>query len=55
VAPRRKIGLGDAIHKIAGPIAKAIRWPCLKSDGTTDLKPDSLCARTRARLNKVKV
>jgi hypothetical protein len=50
-----RIGVGDAIHKIAGPIGKAIHWPCLKNDGTTHLKPDSPCARARRWLNKVQV
>jgi len=48
-------GLGDALHKIAGPIGKAIHWPCLKNDGTTDLKPNSPCDRARRKLNKVKL
>jgi hypothetical protein len=48
-------GLGDIIHKIAGPIGRAIHWPCLKGDGTTNLKPNSRCDRARQRLNKVKI
>jgi hypothetical protein len=51
--PVLKIGLGDALHKIAGPFGRAIGWPCLKGDGTTDLKPDSPCARARRVLNTV--
>jgi hypothetical protein len=46
-------GLGDAIHKVAGPIGRAIKWPCMKGDGTTDLKPDSPCDRARKLLNKL--
>jgi len=46
-------GLGDIIHKVAGPIARAIKWPCLKGDGTTDLKPGSLCDKRRRRLNEL--
>jgi hypothetical protein len=46
-------GLGDLLHKVAGPIGKAIHWPCLKGDGTTDLKPGSPCDRARRKLNKV--
>lgn len=46
-------GLGDLVHKAAGPIGKAIRWPCLKGDGTTDLKPGSPCDRARKKLNQV--
>src|ERR1700722_2029940 len=49
-----KLGLGDAIPAIAGPIGRAIHWPCMKGDGTTDLKPDSPCDRARIALNTVK-
>lgn len=52
VSPRRK-GLGDAIHKVAGPIGRAVRWPCLKGDGTTELKPGSPCDRARNALNRI--
>jgi len=48
-------GLGDAIHKVAGPIGRAINWPCLKGDGTTDLRPGSPCDRARKMLNQVKL
>jgi hypothetical protein len=50
-----KIGLGDLIHKLAGPVGRAIHWPCMKGDGTTDLKPGSPCAKARNLANKVKV
>jgi hypothetical protein len=43
--------LGDLVHKIAGPIGAALKWPCMKGDGTTDLKPNSPCDRARRRLN----
>ena len=46
-------GLGDLVHQIAGPIGRALHWPCLKGDGTTDLKPNSLCDRFRQKLNKL--
>ena len=52
---RQKTGLGDAIHKLAGPIGRAVHWPCLKGDGTTDLKPGSPCAKLRAAANHVKL
>jgi hypothetical protein len=65
VPPTRKIfpagraaagmGLGDVIHKIAGPIGRAIHWPCMKGDGSTDLKPGSPCAKARDLANKVKI
>ncbi len=48
-----KIGLGDAIHRVAGPIGRALRWPCMKGDGTLDLKPGSPCDRARNRLNNL--
>ena len=46
-------GLGDRVHAILGPLGKFIHWPCLKGDGTTDLKPKSLCNYFRITLNKI--
>jgi hypothetical protein len=48
-----KEGLGDRLHKVLGPIGRAIGWPCLKGDGTIDLKPGSPCDKTRELLNKL--
>jgi hypothetical protein len=48
-----KPGLGDRIHAIAGPIGRKIGWPCMKGDGTTELKPGSPCAKARKALNKI--
>jgi hypothetical protein len=48
-------GLGDRIHKIAGPIGRAVRWPCMKGDGTTALKSGSPCDRARRALNTLRV
>lgn len=48
-----RLGLGDRLHKIAGPVGKAIHWPCLKGDGTMDLKPGSPCDKARKLLNKL--
>ena len=45
--------LGDMVHAIAGPIGRAIHWPCLKGDGTTDLKPGSPCDQIKTALNKL--
>ena len=42
---------GDAVEKLAKPIAKALRLPCLKKDGS--LKPESECAKRRDRLNRL--
>jgi hypothetical protein len=48
-----KLGLGDAIHAIAGPIGRAVRWPCMKGDGTIDLKTGSPCDQVRTGLNNL--
>lgn len=48
-----KRGLGDRVHAVAGPIGRAIHWPCMKGDGTTDLKPGSPCDKARNLLNKI--
>ena len=55
LSPRERAGvrgLGDLVHKVAGPIGRAVRWPCLKGDGTTELKPGSPCDRARRALNR---
>ncbi len=49
----KTVGLGDAIHKVAGPIGRRLKWPCLKGDGTTNLKPGSPCDKARKLLNKL--
>src|SRR5271155_1348930 len=46
-------GLGDWVHKVAGPIGRAVRWPCMKGDGTTALRPGSPCDRARRALNRL--
>ena len=52
-------GLGDLVHKVAGPIGQAIHWPCNERDSqgnvTTNLRPNSPCAKAREMLNKVKI
>jgi hypothetical protein len=53
--PSAKIGLGDLVHRVAGPIGRAIRWPCMKGDGSNDLKPGSPCAKAREALNAIKL
>ena len=45
--------LGDAMHRLAGPIGRALGWPCLKGDGSTDLKPGSPCDKLRSALNNL--
>jgi hypothetical protein len=49
----QKRGLGDCVHRIAGPIGRALKWPCLKGNGTTDLKPGSPCDKLKNALNKI--
>jgi hypothetical protein len=51
----RRLGIGDALHAIVGPIGRAIHWPCLKGDGTADLIPGSPCDQARQRLNAIKL
>lgn len=46
-------GLGDLVHKLAGPIGRAVKFPCMKGDGSTELKPGSPCAKARALGNKL--
>lgn len=53
--PQPRFKLGDALHKVAGPIGRAINWPCMKGDGTTDLKPGSPCERLRDSLNRMTI
>ena len=48
-----KLGLGDAIHAVAGPIGRALHWPCLEGDGTTNLIPGSPCDKARVTLNSL--
>ena len=57
--PSQKTGLGDLVHKVAGAIGQAIHWPCNERDSqgnvTTNLRPNSPCAKAREMLNKVKI
>jgi hypothetical protein len=50
-----KIRLGDAVHSVAGPVGRALRWPCMKGDGTSELKPGSPCDRARNALNGITI
>ena len=47
------IGFGDIVERLAKPIAKALRLPCLDKAG--NLKPESGCAKRRDKLNKVRL
>jgi len=44
-------GLGDYVERLAKPIARALKLPCLDAD--QQLKPESPCARRRDRLNRL--
>jgi hypothetical protein len=54
VKRRKPIGLGDAIAKIATPIARAAKMDCV-DPATGQLKPDSGCFQRKAALNKIKL
>lgn len=43
--------LGDLAEKLAKPIARALRLPCLDAQG--NLNPESGCAKRKARLNAI--
>lgn len=45
------IKIGDAIHKIALPIAKTLKLGCVDELG--NLKPESPCAKRREWLNNL--
>ena len=46
-------GLGDKLHSVLGPIGRALHWPCMAADGTTNLKPGSPCDNARQSLNAI--
>jgi hypothetical protein len=48
---KKRIGLGDVVEAIVKPGAKALRLPCL--DESSNLKPDSGCAKRKRALNKI--
>jgi len=50
-ARAERIGLGDQLERIAGPIAKALGLPCHDKE-TGRLKPESGCAKRRDWANK---
>jgi hypothetical protein len=45
-------GLGDLVHRVAMPIAKALKLDCV-DEKTQQLRKDSPCAKRRERWNKV--
>jgi hypothetical protein len=51
IKARRQVYLGDALERIAKPIARVMRLPCLDQNGK--LRPESGCAKRRAALNAI--
>ena len=47
-----RAGLGDKIAKIATPIARALKLPCVDPK-TGQLLPETKCAKRRDALNRV--
>lgn len=52
--PARGRGLGDVVHAVALPIARALGLPCVDPE-TKQLRPESGCAKRRASLNQVRL
>jgi hypothetical protein len=44
------MGVGDIVGKVATPIARALKMACI-DETTSDLKPDSPCAKRKQWLN----
>lgn len=53
VVERREILLGDLAEKIAKPVAKALKLPCVNKDG--NLRPESGCGKRKEKWNKIKL
>jgi len=49
---RRRIKLGDTVARVATPIARALRLPCI-DPATQHLRPESGCAKRKAALNRL--
>lgn len=45
-------GLGDIVHAVATPIARALKLPCI-DPATKQLRPESGCAKRREYLNSL--
>jgi hypothetical protein len=50
--PKRRRGLGDIVHSLALPLARALKLSCV-DPATKQLRPESGCAKRRARWNKI--
>lgn len=48
--PAQSFGLGDAVAAVATPIARVLGLPCI-DPATKQLRPESGCAKRKARLN----
>lgn len=49
--PEPMRGLGDMVHAVALPIARALRLPCI-DPSTKKLRPESPCAARRKKMNE---
>jgi hypothetical protein len=47
-----RAGLGDKVAAVATPIARALGLPCIDPQ-TKDLRPESGCAKRKAKLNQL--
>lgn len=47
-----KMGLGDLVALVATPIARALKLPCI-DPATKELRPESGCAKRKAKLNQL--
>lgn len=48
---RKQKGLGDIVSSVATPIAAALKMPCV-DPATKQLRPNSLCAKRKEKLNR---
>jgi hypothetical protein len=48
---KQNMGIGDIFGKIATPVARKLGLPCVDK-ATGDLKPESKCAKRKAKWNK---
>lgn len=46
----RRLRLGDKVAAVATPVARALGLPCI-DPATKQLRPESGCAKRKARLN----
>jgi hypothetical protein len=46
----KRLRLGDAVHAVALPVARALNMPCVDPE-TKQLRPESNCAKRRKKWN----